>query len=417
MALKRFLGEWRYRTKISGEQVSVLYHYYDLPMPRKTRYKGKPYYCDPVSQKLRPTTPEEAVRQRILFFLHYDMQIPYEAMEIEVPLSRFWKRATGRMDIVVYPSESDHRRPLLVVECKAAHIPLKQQVYTQADNYAVSVGIPFVAVTNGGSFFMDHWDACTHTYDRLPKLPVYASLCELPPDQASGNVAQGETIFEHDMGKKYRVALRDGVIGAQTPQLVVPFLLNLYSCWMDEERFCTEYEGLRLLEDCGVCRSPVHRRNGASHSYRHLRIEDLQGKPLSVRIRMYAPQRRGVKEGPTYLAVALGEDQSSPALQLKVEDFVSLNCEHVRLWHDGSLTIGGAYGSALRSEMLDYVKERAPHLIGKDGMVVLGTLENDHAFTIEEPAMQTCLRNMIQYALLRDGLRAWKKHDRSYNKD
>lgn len=76
---------------------------------------------DPIRQKSVASTPEEAVRQRVIEYLVESIEVPSHLMEIEFSLSQIKKSSRDRVDILVH----DFRRgsviskPWLLVECKA----------------------------------------------------------------------------------------------------------------------------------------------------------------------------------------------------------------------------------------------------------------------------------------------------------
>ena len=400
MFFAQAVSEWLYARKHASCQDVVDYHYNDLPFPRTKRYGGKRYYADPVSRKKRPATPEEKVRQRIILFLRYDMGIPYEAMEIEVPLSRFWKRATGRMDIAVYDTDQRRKEPILVIECKAEHILLTEQVYRQADNYAVSLDIPFVAITNGNLFFMDYWDSVSHTYQAMKRIPSYSRLCSLVQ---AGTVENSELDTDAlEEGTKYRRALREGILGAQTPRLLADALLALYNCWTDNDTRCAGLEKFVEANDCGVYQAETPHRNGHPDLFRHFCGIAEDGRSFCAYLCIYAPKIPNVKKGPTNLAVYLDNVSTSPALQLRAEEFVIVEDKYVHIWHDGRLNMGGKFGTVPRNVIIDLLKKCAPDLLDQTGRVDLGSVLITPEMNMSQTDMEQLCSRLIRYAMIRN---------------
>ena len=399
MLFAQAVSEWLYARKHSSCQDGVEYHYSDLPHPRTKRYRGKLYYADPVSRKKRLATPEEKVRQRIILFLHYDMGVPYDAMEIEVPLSRFWKRATGRMDIAVYAADQRRKKPILVVECKAEHIQLTEQVYRQADNYAVSLDIPFVAITNGRAFFMDYWDGSSHTYQAMKQLPSYARLCSLV--QAGTAKDSAPDLEASKEGSKYRCALREGILGARTPPFLADALLAVHQCWMDRDRYCTGLTGFAQAKDCGAYQRGTPHRNGYPDLFRHFCGTGEDGRSFSAYLCIYAPKIPKVKKGPTYLAVYLEDVSASPALQLRAEEFITRTDNRIHIWHDGRLNIGGKHGAAPRNAIIELLRQCAHDLLDETGQVDLGTVLITPDLRMDQSDMAQVCSRLIRYAMIR----------------
>lgn len=80
----------------------------------------------------------------MLQYLNSHLMYPRNSIAVEVPL-----RLNGlskRADIVVY---SRGALPWMIVECKAASVPLSQAVFDQAARYNLTMQVPYLVVTNG----------------------------------------------------------------------------------------------------------------------------------------------------------------------------------------------------------------------------------------------------------------------------
>lgn len=96
--------------------------------------------------------PEEQVRQEYICRLvnNYGFDLEQMAQEIQVSNSQ---RGQGRAmaDIVIWRSVKDKREnnsPIIVVECKAEHITVREEDYFQGYNYASWAGADFFVTTN-----------------------------------------------------------------------------------------------------------------------------------------------------------------------------------------------------------------------------------------------------------------------------
>lgn len=96
--------------------------------------------------------PEEEVRQKYICRLvnHYGFSVEQMAQEIQVSNSQ---RGQGRAmaDIVIWRNEKDRAEdnsPIIVVECKAEHITVREEDYFQGYNYASWAGADFFVTTN-----------------------------------------------------------------------------------------------------------------------------------------------------------------------------------------------------------------------------------------------------------------------------
>ncbi len=96
--------------------------------------------------------PEEQVRQEYICRLvnNYGFALEQMAQEIQVSNSQ---RGQGRAmaDIVIWKNVKDKREnnsPIIVVECKAEHITVREEDYFQGYNYASWAGADFFVTTN-----------------------------------------------------------------------------------------------------------------------------------------------------------------------------------------------------------------------------------------------------------------------------
>ncbi|MDR0231233.1 MAG: N-6 DNA methylase [Dysgonamonadaceae bacterium] len=106
----------------------------------------------PLKNKWLITKPEEVVRQEYICRLvnNYGFSIDQIAQEIQVSNSQ---RGQGRAmaDIVVWRNAKDkteENSPIIVVECKAEHITIREDDYFQGYNYASWAGADFFVTSN-----------------------------------------------------------------------------------------------------------------------------------------------------------------------------------------------------------------------------------------------------------------------------
>jgi hypothetical protein len=106
--------------------------------------KGKSHIFDTVRKKWLVLTPEEWVRQHVLFYLISVIKLSPSKISIEkeIQLNDLKKR----FDILVYDNAL---KPLLIVECKAPSIPLNQLTIDQVLRYNLVLKSELVMITNG----------------------------------------------------------------------------------------------------------------------------------------------------------------------------------------------------------------------------------------------------------------------------
>jgi len=106
----------------------------------------------PLKNKMLKLTPEERVRQEFIHILLTDYHFAADQMDQEVKVSNS-KRGQGnaRADIVVWRSKEDKKAkksPVIVVECKAQQVTIREEDYYQGMNYAAWAGADFFVTTN-----------------------------------------------------------------------------------------------------------------------------------------------------------------------------------------------------------------------------------------------------------------------------
>lgn len=105
---------------------------------------GKTVVFDPLRKRMVLLTPEEEVRQKMLYLLVEHLKVPagLVAVEYSMKVNGLDKRA----DAVVFGTEDC---PLMVVECKAPNVEITQAVLEQALRYHSALRPSFLLLSNG----------------------------------------------------------------------------------------------------------------------------------------------------------------------------------------------------------------------------------------------------------------------------
>ena len=146
----------------------------DLPAiePRIRQGKGtRQEIWDACRKKYVALTPEEWVRQHFARYLILHKGVPESLMGIEISL-----KVNGmprRCDILVW---DHHGNPYMIVECKAPEVEISQEVFDQAARYNLSIGAPFLIVTNGRTHYVCQIDHQKQRWDFLQEIPDHPSL-------------------------------------------------------------------------------------------------------------------------------------------------------------------------------------------------------------------------------------------------
>ena len=92
--------------------------------------EGKTFVFDPLRRRFVALTPEEEVRQKVLYLLVEHLKVPagLVAVEYSIKVNGLDKRC----DAVVFGSEG---RPLMIVECKAQSVKITAKTFDQAVRY------------------------------------------------------------------------------------------------------------------------------------------------------------------------------------------------------------------------------------------------------------------------------------------
>lgn len=120
-------------------------------------------------------TPEEWVRQHFVAYLCREMGYPTSIIGNEVSLQL--NSLSRRADTVVYDA---HGEPYIIIEYKAPHIEITQQVFDQIVRYNMVLHARYLAVSNGLKHYYCAIDYTTKTYKFIPHLPKYNSTNSTP---------------------------------------------------------------------------------------------------------------------------------------------------------------------------------------------------------------------------------------------
>ena len=111
---------------------------------RTEQREGKSLVFDPLRRRFVALTPEEEVRQKVLYLLVEQLNVPagLVAVEYSVKVNGMDKRC----DAVVFGSDG---HPLMVVECKAQSVKITPKTLDQAVRYYSALQPKFLLLFNG----------------------------------------------------------------------------------------------------------------------------------------------------------------------------------------------------------------------------------------------------------------------------
>lgn len=106
--------------------------------------EGRMMVFDPLRRRFVALTPEEEVRQKVLYLLVEHLNVPAGLLAVEyaVKVNGLDKRA----DAVVFGTDA---RPLMIVECKAPTVKITEKTLDQAIRYYSALQPKFLLLFNG----------------------------------------------------------------------------------------------------------------------------------------------------------------------------------------------------------------------------------------------------------------------------
>ena len=135
-------------------------------MERKDHSKW--YIFDEIRKKKVILSPEEWVRQNFIQYLNQEHKVPLSLMVLEKELELNGQKK--RADILVYGRDG---KPFAIVECKASHVAISQDVFDQVARYNLVLKVPYLIVTNGLEHYYSLIDFEKKNFNFLKDFPVY----------------------------------------------------------------------------------------------------------------------------------------------------------------------------------------------------------------------------------------------------
>ena len=141
---------------------------YDIKMREQG---GKRQIFDFLRRKYVALTPEEWVRQHFVHFLINHKGYPQGLLANEVELKVGDKKL--RCDTLLY---NRALQPQMIIEYKAPHVEITQQVFNQITVYNHLLHVDFLVISNGLQHFCCRMDYDHQFYAFLQEIPDYQLL-------------------------------------------------------------------------------------------------------------------------------------------------------------------------------------------------------------------------------------------------
>lgn len=134
---------------------------------------GQNKILDVVRRRYVALTPEEWVRQHVIHYFHYFLGVPYTLMAVEKGFRV--GQLQKRFDVAVYTRAG---KAVMLVECKAPGVPIKQEVFDQIARYNLEMQVDYLFLTNGMTHYGGRMDYHNQTFRFIENLPEYAQMTE-----------------------------------------------------------------------------------------------------------------------------------------------------------------------------------------------------------------------------------------------
>ena len=134
--------------------------------------------------------------------------------------------------------------------------------------------------------------------------------------------------------------------------------------------------------------------------YRSFLIKDKTGNNqiISLGFNAYGNDK-------TILCVAIDDfKKSHHALQLLFDKYMILDKGVMKFQHNGQISVGHS-GSASASDLVRYVNDKCPQLVGENQKIDLGSVNANSDICISNEDITSFIFNLFEYALLRDEFR------------
>ena len=369
---------------------------------------------DPIRCFLLAATPEECVRQKTIVFLQQELGIPINRIFVEESMAHTKKGARGRADIVVY-RDDECTDVLMIIECKAPHINvLGDEVFRQACGYREILNADYIMLINGIEAIIYIYN--DGEYFEVKDIPSFEELLKSKISIVEA-VEFEEFRYEELMSDEFKEAFVENCnISEYTPEYIKGFALNLLNLIIYKEIKNSKFlKKIGVFEDCRV--SMPHFGNSGGGNYQvwshmfiakdYLNRDQVLGISICATAHTENDPHWGNRTGTTQLNVSITNKESRHhSLQLNLDRACRYNpiTNIVDVTHNGSLTSGKG-GAAKRADVIAYIRDRAPELVHGDE-IYLGRLNNSRLLEWKDPNVQSFIRNLLRYAVLRDGFRA-----------
>ena len=389
-------------------------------LPPVYKRNEKDCYLDPIRKKLIYITPEETIRQRVLSDLTDTLHVPIQEIILEQHLSHYGIKSKKRADIIIHARDTEGISvPIAVIECKAPNMYLDMNAQEQMFEYCDLTGADYAMLTNGVEQYCFRYDSTKNGYVRLTELPDYKDMLsdkyekwdigEFPPRIPFNQL---ESYLKEDFSQREEDDYGNGVSKLTPISQAVP-IFNLWEGLLDiRVKIPTgKYKLFELIEDYGIRMLSYGNASGGRFfgPYRSFLVKINENTEFfSIGVTTYCTSASSDKVKTCIVVAHDDEKKAHHALQLTVEDNVTVVGNKVNFYHHGRITVGRK-GSRKVDELRMFVKERYPKIISGNHFF-LGSLVNDRLWQLDDPDVIEIIENLISYSIVRDEYREYVKN-------
>lgn len=385
-----------------------------ITLPDVYNREGKDCYYDTYRKKLIEITPEETVRQKIAKLFECEYAVPKEMIFLEVPMSHYVEKTSGRADIVIHAlnQTKDVIYPLVIIECKNKDVCLTDSVIDQGIRYCDTLGGKYLVLTNGVEMIFAVFDEKSEKYIFLNEILTYSKMLNdefsLPEIQEKefirftmDELKNQQTISEYNEAGTW-------IYGAGTNENLRPFAVNFYQALLDTKHTLPKFKNnvFELIEDIGLRHMDYTNAGGGHYNgiYRAFLVKDRFDETQIVSFSIFGTDanfRGENRNSYTSLVVSIDRFKTSHnSLQYNVDRFAKMHSnKKISFVHNGQIS------NHKNTDILNAVSEFGDSVTISSNAVQLGEIDASKVLYLDSYDVSQMMYRFIEYALLREEVR------------
>lgn len=386
----------------------------EITLPDIYNRENKNCYYDTYRKKLIEITPEETVRQKIAKLFELKYGVPKEMISLEVPMSHYVEKASGRADIVIHAFDqaSNEIYPLTVIECKNEEVFLTDAVVEQGIRYCDTLGGKYLVLTNGIEIMFSVYDEESENYVFIDEILSYKKMLNnnfsLPQQHTKEFLRfTMDELQQQQLLEEYNDA-DTWIFGKETNEQLRTFAVNFYQALLDTKHTLPKVKNnvFEIIEDIGQRYMDYSNAGGGHYNgiYRAFLVKDRFNETQIVSLSIFGtdPDFRGENRNSyTSLVVAIDRFKTSHnSLQYNVDRFTRfLPNKKIRFIHNGQIS------NHKNTEILSAISAIGNNLSVASNVISLGEIDSDRILYLDNPDVAQMIYNFIEYALIREEVR------------